>query len=44
VPCLQLTLEGLVHDGMPKQEIVPFLDQLSLVTSIHTVTVACTRI
>lgn len=44
VPCLQLTLEGLVHDGMPNQEIVPLLDQLPLVTSIHASTVACTNI
>ena len=35
VPCPQLPFQGLVHDGMPGNKIVPLLDQLPLITSVH---------
>ncbi|MCX5097308.1 hypothetical protein OOK36_53450 [Streptomyces sp. NBC_00365] len=44
VPCLQLTLEGLVHDGIPGQEVVPLLDQLLPAANRHATSVPCTNI
>jgi len=44
VTCLQLPLQGLVHNGMPGYEIVPLLEQLPLVASLHVASIACNNI